>query len=230
MFVRTPKGRELRQEENHMTQINIFFHSVTGHTYRLAQALGEGVREISDCQVRLLRIPEPTGQPITMVGIEKKHDDFSAVPEATVEDLVACDGVAIGTAVYWGNMSYATKFFLDSAARLWHFPSAGTVVAPKLTGKPATIFTGGGSGLGHDPAILGLWTVLGSFGMTIVTVGNGVPEITDATRFDGGSPLGAGTFSRRPGKHPSDMETAIARAQGRILGETTRAWATRKSG
>jgi NAD(P)H dehydrogenase (quinone) len=208
--------------------VNIFFHSVTGHTYRLAEALAEGVREHSGCQVRLLRIPEPTGQPITMAGIEKGQHDFSHMPEAKVEDLVACDGLAIGTAVYWGNMSYATKHFLDSAAKLWHFPPGGkTVVAPRLAGKPATVFTGGGSGLGHDPAILGLWTVLGAFGMTIVTVGIGVPEISDAARLDGGSPLGAGTFSRRPGKHPSDMENAIARAQGRILGEATRAWANR---
>jgi NAD(P)H dehydrogenase (quinone) len=123
-----------------MPQVNILFHSVTGHTYGLAEALGEGVRQISGCQVRLLRMPEPTGQPITMVGIEKGRYEFSHIPEAKVEDLVACDGLAIGTAVYWGNMSYATKHFLDSAAKLWHFPSGGkTLIALEVGAGLATI-------------------------------------------------------------------------------------------
>jgi NAD(P)H dehydrogenase (quinone) len=212
-----------------MTRVNIIFHSVSGHTYKLAEALAEGVSAISGCQPRLLRIAEPAGgAPITMPGLDKKHYDFSHVPEATIENLLDCDGLAIGTPVYWGSMSYATKYFLDSAAKLWAIRSVDQPVrAPDLAGKPATIFTGGASGLTHDPAILGLWTVLGSFGMTIVTLGNGVPQVSDPSRLDGGSPLGAGTFSRRAGKHPSDMEAAIARAQGRALGAQTRAWAAR---
>jgi NAD(P)H dehydrogenase (quinone) len=213
-----------------MSLLNIIFHSVSGHTYRMAEALGKGVCDISGCEVRLLRIPEPPGlEPITMPGLEKRHHDFSHVPEAKIYDLANCDGLAIGSAVYWGNMSYATKLFLDSAAKLWDLSSPDKPVqsAPKLSGKPATVFTGGGSGLGNDPAILSLWTVLGFFGMTIVTMGIAVPEISEPSRVDGGSPLGAGTFSRRPGKHPSAIEIAIARKQGRALGEVTRAWANR---
>ena len=148
-----------------------------------------------------------------MPGLEARHHDCSHVPQANINDLVDCDGLA-RTAVYWGNMSYATKYFLDSAAKLWALPSTDKPVrAPKLAGKPATVFTGGGSGLVNDPAILGLWTVFSPFGMSIVTIGNGVPEISDPARVDGGSPLGAGTFSRRPGQHPSKVEMAIARRQ-----------------
>lgn len=213
-----------------MPTINVLFHSVSGHTFKLAEALGEGVTEIAGCEARLLRISEPAGQPaITMPGLEKRHHDFSHVLEARVEDLVECDGVAIGTAVYWGNMSYATKHFLDSTARLWALASPNTPVrtAPKLAGKPATVFTGGGTGLGNDTAILGVWASLGLFGMTIVTLGIAVPEVSEPTRVDGGSPFGAGTFSRRPGPHPTDIELAIARRQGRALAETTRAWVSR---
>lgn len=212
-----------------MTRVNVIFHSVSGHTFKLAEALGEGVSDVSGCKPRLLRIAEPAGlAPITMPGLDKRHYDCSHVPEAEAENLLDCDGLAIGTPVYWGSMSYATKYFLDSAAKLWTMRSVDKPVsAPNLSGKPATVFTGGASGLVHDPAILGLWTALGSFGMTIVTVGNGVPEVSDPSRLDGGSPLGAGTFSRRAGKHPSEMEIAIARAQGRKLGQLTRAWAER---
>lgn len=212
-----------------MARINIIFHSVSGNTFRLAEALAEGVSSVRGCQARLSLIPESYGsKPITMPGLGKRHHEFSHVSEASVQDLVDCDGLAIGSPVYWGGMSYATKHFLDSAARLWALPSPDKpVIAPDLARKPATVFTGGGSGLGNDPAILSLWTALGFFGMTIVTLGIGTPHISDPSRFDGGSPLGAGTFSRRPGPHPTEVEFTIARAQGQYLAEVTRAWAAR---
>lgn len=214
-----------------MALIHIIFHSVSGHTYRMAEAMALGVAEVERCEAKLLRIAEPAGlRPITMPGLEKRHYEFSHVPEATIHDLANCDGLAIGTAVYWGNMSYATKFFLDSAAKLWDLSSPDKPVqsAPRLAGKPATAFTGGGSGLCNDPAIIGLWTTFGFFGMSIVTLGIGVPEISEPTRVDGGSPLGAQTFSRRPGVHPSEIEAIIAKKQGRALAELTRAWSERE--
>lgn len=213
-----------------MPRVNIIFHSVSGHTFKLAEEIGAGVASIDGCEFKLLRIPEPGGaEPITMPGLEKRHYDYSHVPVATIHDLADCDGLAIGTPVYWGGMSYATKHFLDSAAKLWDLTSPDKPVqtAPDLAGKPATVFTGGGSGLTHDPAILSVWTALGCFGMSIVTIGIGVPEVSEPTRVDGGSPLGAQTYSRRPGKHPSEIEIAIGRKQGRALGELTRVWSER---
>ena len=213
-----------------MPRINVIFHSVSGHTYRSAEALAEGVREIDRCKAHLLRIPEPPStEPIMMPGLQKRYHEFSHIPEARPEDLADCDGLAIGSPVYWGSMSYAVKLYLDRAAALWDLSSPDKPVqsAPDLAGEPATIFTAGGSGLAHDPAILGLWTALGFFGMTIVTLGIAVPEISEPARIDGGSPLGAQTFSRRPGPHPSASEIAIARTQGRRLAEVTRAWAER---
>jgi NAD(P)H dehydrogenase (quinone) len=215
-----------------VTNINIIFHSVTGHTFKLAEALGEGVSAVVGCQAHLKKIPELPGMnPVTMPGIEASVHDFSHVPEATVEDLLDCDGLAVGSAVYWGNMSYATKYFIDTAAKLYAFPSPDRPLQPamELLGKPATVFTGGGTGLANDNAILGMWTALGFFGMSIVTVGLRVPEMSDPSRVGGGSPLGAGTFCRRPGDRPSNAEIAIARAQGRALAEASRAWAQRPS-
>jgi len=212
-----------------MARINVIFHSVSGSTFRIAEAVAEGISTIHGCHGRLLRIGEPHGAaPITMPGLAKRHHEFMHVPEADIGDLVDCDGLAIGTPVYWGSMSYATKHYLDSAARLWAVPSPDQPVkVPDLARKPATVFTGGGSGLSHDPAILSVWTALGCFGMTIVTLGIGAPHISDPARFDGGSPLGAGIFSRRPGPHPTEVELEIARAQGRYLAEVTRAWTAR---
>lgn len=214
-----------------MPKINVIFHSVSGHTFRLAEAIAEGVADVPRCQANLLLISEPHGaKPITMPGLEKRHHDFAHVAEAKIHDLVNCGGLALGSPIYWGGMSYATKNFLDSAAQLWALSSPDKPVkVPDLARKPATVFTAGGSGLCSDPGIIGLWTTLGIFGMTIVTLGIGAPHISDPSRFDGGSPLGAGSFSRRPGPHPTEVETAIARAQGRYLAEVTRAWAERST-
>jgi NAD(P)H dehydrogenase (quinone) len=214
---------------NPMARINVIFHTVSGNTFRLAEALAEGIAEVARCDASLLRIEEPmAAAPITMPGIEERHHEFSHIKYATIQDLVDCDGLAIGTPIYWGNMSYATKYFLDSAARLYAVPSPDKpAVVPDFARKPATVFTGGGSGLVHDPAILGVWTTLGVFGMSIVTPGFGAPHISDPSRFDGGSPLGAQVYSRRPGPHPSEVEIDIARAQGRYLAEVTRAWVER---
>lgn len=213
-----------------MPRVNVIFHSVSGHTFKLAEEIAAGVTEVPTCEAKLLRIAEPGGgQPITMPGLQKRHYEFSQIPAATIHDLADCDGLAIGTPVYWGGMSYATKYFLDSAGKLWDLKSPDKPVqsAPDLAGKPAAAFTGGGSGLTHDPAILDLWTVFGCFGMSIVTLGIAVPEVSSPTRFDGGSPLGAQVFSRRPGSHPSEIEVTIARKHGLALGRLTRAWAER---
>ena len=107
-----------------MANVNVIFHSVSGHTFRLAEAIAEGIAEVPRCQSKLLLIGEPNGaKPITMPGLEMRHHDYSHLHEATIQDLVDCDGLALGSPVYWGGMSYATKHFLDSAARLWALPS-----------------------------------------------------------------------------------------------------------
>ena len=81
-----------------MARINIIFHSVSGNTFRLAEALAEGVSSVRGCQARLSLIPESHGsKPITMPGLEKRHHEFSHVSEASVQDLVDCDGLAIGS-------------------------------------------------------------------------------------------------------------------------------------
>ena len=214
-----------------MTRINVLFHSVTGHTFKLAEAIAEGVTEVAGCAAVLKQIPELPGTgPVTMAALGDRKADFAHLPEAATDDLLECDGFALGTAVYWGNMSYATKYFLDTTANLYRLaaPDQPAQPNPGMFGKPVTVFTGGGNGLASEPAILSVWTALSFFGVTIVTVGPRLPEVTDPKRHGGGNTLGAGTFSRTPGTRPSADERAIARVQGRALAEAARAWKERR--
>ena len=214
-----------------MTRINVIFHSVTGHTAKLADSLAEGVESLEGCTATLKQILELPGvEPVTIANLPARKEGFADLPEAVIEDLLDCDGVALGTAVYWGNMSYATKYFLDTAARLYQLPAPDQAarLAPGLLGKPVTVFTGAGNGLVSETAVHSIWAALAFFGMTIVTIGPRLPEITDPKRHGGGGVVGAGTFSRVPGERPSGDERTIARTQGRVLAEVTRAWAERR--
>ena len=73
-----------------MTQILIVYHSQTGHTKQMADAVCEGAKAIDDVEVAL-----------------KKAGD------ATLDDLLACDGLAVGTPENFGYMSGMLKDFFD---------------------------------------------------------------------------------------------------------------------
>jgi len=73
-----------------MTEILIIYHSQTGHTEQLAQAVFEGAKAILDVHVILKK-----------------------AAEASLEDLLTCDGLAVGTPENFGYMSGMIKDFFD---------------------------------------------------------------------------------------------------------------------
>lgn len=73
-----------------MTKILIVYHSQTGHTQKMAGAVADGAKTIEGVEVIL-----------------KKAGD------ATLDDLLACNGLAIGTPENFGYMSGLIKDFFD---------------------------------------------------------------------------------------------------------------------
>jgi multimeric flavodoxin WrbA len=73
-----------------MTRILIVYHSQTGHTKQMADAVCEGAKAIDDVEVV-----------------------FKKASEATLDDLLACDGLAVGTPENFGYMSGLLKDFFD---------------------------------------------------------------------------------------------------------------------
>jgi multimeric flavodoxin WrbA len=73
-----------------MTKILIIYHSQTGHTQQMAQAVAEGAKTIEHTEVILKK-----------------------ASEATLDDLLACNGLAIGTPENFGYMSGMIKDFFD---------------------------------------------------------------------------------------------------------------------
>ena len=73
-----------------MTRILIVYHSQTGHTEQMAKAVFQGAKAIEDVEVILKK-----------------------AGEATLDDLMACDGLAVGTPENFGYMSGMIKDFFD---------------------------------------------------------------------------------------------------------------------
>ena len=96
-----------------MTRILIVYHSQTGSTEKMAGAVAAGAASMEDTEV-----------------IIKKAKD------ASLEDLLDCDGLAIGTPENFGYMSGAVKDFFDRT----FYPAEG-----KVFRKPYVVFISAGN-------------------------------------------------------------------------------------
>jgi len=96
-----------------MTRILIVYHSQTGGTEKMAGAVAAGASSIGGTEVIL-----------------KKAAD------ASLEDLLSCDGLAVGTPENFGYMSGAVKDFFDRT----FYPAEG-----KVFRKPYVVFISAGN-------------------------------------------------------------------------------------
>jgi multimeric flavodoxin WrbA len=96
-----------------MTKILIVYHSQTGNTERMAKAVAEGAAGIEGAQVILKR-----------------------AGDATLQDLLDCHGLAIGTPENFGYMSGMIKDFFDRT----YYPAQG-----KVFRKPYVVFISAGN-------------------------------------------------------------------------------------
>jgi multimeric flavodoxin WrbA len=98
-----------------MAHILIIYHSQTGHTRRMAEAVAAGAASIENSQVVL-----------------------KAAAEAGIEDLAACDGLVIGSPEYFGYMAGMIKDFFDRTYETAH-------QQPNRFRKPYMLFISAGN-------------------------------------------------------------------------------------
>jgi multimeric flavodoxin WrbA len=79
-----------KKSDNSKIKILVIYHSQTGHTQKMAEAVAKGAGSIKNVKVIL-----------------------KEASETTLEDLLICDGLAIGTPEYFGYMSGMIKDFFD---------------------------------------------------------------------------------------------------------------------
>lgn len=96
-----------------MQKILVVYHSQTGNTKKMADAVSRGADRIDGTEVVLRR-----------------------ASDATLEDLLDCAGLALGTPENFGYMSGALKDFFDRT----YYPSQG-----KVFRKPYVVFISAGN-------------------------------------------------------------------------------------
>ncbi len=188
----------------------IVFYSMYGHTYRMAEAVEEGAKEVPGAEVEMRRVPETLlPEVLAEMGAVEAQKTFSHIPICEVDELPSADAIIFGTPTRFGNMCGQMRQFLDGTGQLW--------AKGALVGKVGSVFTSSATQHGgQESTILSFHITLLHQGFVVVGLPytfQGQMRIDEVT---GGSPYGASTIAGGQGERmPSDNELDAARFQGK---------------
>jgi len=169
----------MKNNPSRPARILILYYSRDGHTKMMADLVAEGAADVPDTEIRLKN-----------------------TTEAIADDLVWCDGVAVGSPTNMGTIAWEMKRWWDVVAQpLW----------PKVEGKIGCAFTSsGGYAGGGELTCLALQIVLMNYGLLVF----GVPDYVAP-----GQTLHYGAVCA--GKARNEGEREACRRLGRRLAEWT---------
>jgi NAD(P)H dehydrogenase (quinone) len=197
-----------------IVKINIIFHSLYGHVYRMAEAVAEGAREVKGATVDLYQVPETlSDEIIANMGAVEAKKMFAHIPVATMDNLAEYDAIIFGTPTRFGMMSAQMRAFLDATGQLW--------LQGALVGKVGSVFTSTATQHGgQETTIRSFHTTLMHHGMIIVGLPYTEQRQMTLDEISGGSPYGSSTIAGPDGSRlPSENELAMARFQGKHVAE-----------
>ena len=189
------------------TQILVLYYSRDGSTAALAHQIARGIETVDGAIARLRTVPPVTAATASLsAGADVPAE---GPPYATHDDLLECDGLALGSPTRFGNMAAPLKHFLDGTGALW--------LNGALDRKPAAVFTSTTTlHGGQETTLLTMMLPLLHHGMLLV----GLPYTAEALHrtTTGGSPYGASQVSGggRQGELSGD-ERELAQLLGRRL-------------
>jgi NAD(P)H dehydrogenase (quinone) len=195
-------------------KVQVIFYSMYGHVFKMAQAVSEGVKQVSGAEVSLYQVAELIPDDILeKYGAKAAKASFANVPVAAVDKLAEADAIIFGTPTRFGNMAAQMRNFLDQTGALW---GKGALV-----GKVGSVFASTGTQHGgQETTITSFHSTLLHHGMIIVGVPYTEPGLTYMDGISGGTPYGATTLAGSDGKRqPSENELKIARFQGKHVAE-----------
>jgi NAD(P)H dehydrogenase (quinone) len=190
--------------------VQVIFYSMFGHVWRMAQAVAEGARAVSDTEVDLYQVPELVPDEIlAKSGAKTAREAFADVPIAAPDQLPQADAIIFGTPTRFGNMCAQMRNFLDQTGGLW--------ARGALRGKVGSVFTSTGTQHGgQETTITSFHLTLFHHGMIVVGTPYSEPAISNMDEITGGTPYGASTLTKPDGSRwPTENELKIARFQGR---------------
>ena len=188
-----------------MAEILILYYSRYGATREMAQRIARGVEEVPGMQARLRTVA-----PVSTV-CEATEDSIpeQGAPYATLDDLRACAGLALGSPTRFGNMAAPLKYFIDSTSSLW--------LSGELADKPAAVFTSTSSlHGGQETTLISMMLPLLHHGMYVLGLPYSEAELRHTQT--GGTPYGASHYAGGDSKQPlSESEQVLCTALGRRL-------------
>lgn len=195
-------------------KVQIVFHSLYTHVYRLAEAIAEGAREVPGADVLLAQVPETLSADIlAKMGATDTKQAFAHIPVADPHALADADAIILGTPTRFGASTGQMQAFLDATGGLW--------AKGALIGKVGSAFTSTASQHGgQETTLVHLHTFFYHHGMVVAGVPYAAKELSELNEVTGGSPYGASTIAGPRGERsPTANELAIARFQGRHVAQ-----------
>lgn len=191
-----------------MAEILVLYYSRDGATSEMARQIARGIESVTGVTARLRTVAE-VGPLHEAVG-DSIPD--SGPPYASIDDLRECDGLAMGSPTYYGNMAAALKYFIDHTTPLW--------LSGALIGKPASVFTSTGSMHGgQETVLMSMMLPLLHHGMMIMGLPYNTEDLMNTS--SGGTPYGASHMAGSGGDaRLSEEEIRMCHLQGQRLAET----------
>jgi len=144
LVLATGSGETFADEPAPLVKVLVTYHSLSGNTERMAEAVADGVKSVTGTEVLLKR-----------------------VGKVTADDLFSADAVVVGSPVYWSNMSGEVKTFIDN----WQF-KFGVFPEFKLKNKIGAAFaTGGQVSSGKEVTMLTILAAMLGNQMIVVSGG-----------------------------------------------------------
>ncbi len=192
-----------------MSNILVLYYSRGGSVAQMARHITHGIEAVSHCQAVIRTVPSVS---TTCESTESDIPD-SGPPYVTHDDLINCDGLALGSPTRFGNMAAPMKYFIDSTSDIW--------ASGNLAGKPATVFSSTASlHGGQETTLLSMMLPLMHHGMLMLGIPYSEPGLT--TTKDGGTPYGATHVAGNNDNLPiSENEKTLCIAVGKRLAEVS---------
>ena len=195
-------------------KVLIVYYSTYGHVHKMAEAIAEGVKEVSNSEAVMRRVPETLpGEVLEKMGAVDAQKAMTHVPICTVDELASADAVIFGTPTRFGNMCGQMRQFLDATGQLW--------ANGALVGKAGSVFTSSATQHGgQESTILSFHITLLHHGFVVVGLPYAFQGQMRIDEITGGSPYGASTIAGGSGERmPSENELDAARFQGRHVAQ-----------
>ena len=188
-----------------MPDILVLYYSRHGAVRQMAQHVARGVEQVAGCRSRVRTVPAVSAV------CEAVEDAIPAAgdPYASIDDLLECAGVALGSPTRFGNMAAPLKYYLDQTGAQW--------LSGALVGKPAAVFTSSSTQHGgQESTLLSMMLPLLHHGMIVLGIPFTEPALSHTT--GGGTPYGASHVAGADGSNPiSPDERSLCQTLGKRL-------------